>query len=139
MLSLFQYIYKGKDRDPLLTSTIGEFPSVIGKLFEHILLQRMTPLLKEKGIPHYTQTAFQSGVSCAGPTEVVQEAVRGYIQEESLAFQCFYDLEKAFDSVEYCVLLHHFYRSGINGKAWRIIRSLYADLCAQVRIGKELS
>ena len=64
---------------------------------------------------------------------MVQEAGIGYIQEGSLAFQCLYDLEKAFDSVEY------WYRSGINGKAWKIIRSLYADLCAQVRIGKELS
>ena len=68
--------------------------------------------------------------------EVVQEA---YIQEGSSTFQYFYDLDKAFDSVEYCVLLHHLYRSGINGKAWRVIRSFYADPCAQVRIGNGLS
>jgi hypothetical protein len=40
-------------------------------------------------------------------------------------YQCFYDLKKAFDSVEYCIHLHHLYRSGINGKAWRMIRSFY--------------
>ena len=38
-----------------------------------------------------------------------------------------------------CVLLHHLYKSGINGKAWRIIRSFYCDPTAQVRIGNELS
>ena len=74
--------------------------SVIGKLFERIILKRIT---QERGIPHYTQTAFQSGISCADPTEVVQEAVRSYIQDGSMALQCFYDLEKAFDSVEYTV------------------------------------
>ena len=47
----------------------------------------------------------------------------------------FYDLEKAFDSVEYCVLL----RSGINGKAWRLIRSFYHNLHGQVRIDGQLS
>ena len=56
-----------------------------------------------------------------------------------MAFQCFYDLEKAFNSVEYCVLLHHLYRSGINGKTWRIIGSFYADPQAQIRIGNKLS
>ena len=52
--------------------------SVTGKLFERIILKMITPVLKERGIPHYTQTAFQSGISCADPTEVVQEAVRSY-------------------------------------------------------------
>ena len=63
----------------------------------------MTPILSERGIPHghYTQTAFQKGISCADPTEVVQEVVKDYIQEGSTMYQCFYDLEKAFDSVEF--------------------------------------
>ena len=134
-------IYKGKGRNPLLTSNYRgiSLTSVIGKLIEYIILQRMTPILKESGIPHYTQTTFQSGIPCADPTEVVQEVVRDYIQDGSTVYQCFYDLEKAFDSVEYCVLLHHLYRSGINGKAWRVIRSFYSDPTAQVRVGHELS
>ena len=56
-----------------------------------------------------------------------------------MALQCFFDLEKAFDSVEYCVLLHHLFRSGINGKTWRIIRSFYTNPRAQVRSGNGLS
>ena len=70
------------------------------------------------------------------PTEVLQEAVRSHIEHGSMAFQCFYDLEKAFDSIEYCVLLDHLYRSGINGKAWR---SFYASPSGQIRIGNQLS
>ena len=46
-----------------------------GKLFECILLQRMgSPLLKEKGILHYTQTTFQSGISCADSSRRPSEA-----------------------------------------------------------------
>ena len=131
-------IYKAKGRYPLQTSSYRGI-SVVGKLFEYILLQRMTSILSERGIPHYPQTAFQKGLSCADPTEVVQEAVRDYIQDGSTVYQCFYDLEKAFDSVEFCVLLHHLYESGINGKAWRVIRSLYSDPTAQVRVGNKLS
>ena len=63
---------------------------------------------------------------------------KDYIQEGSTIYQCFYYLEKAFDSVEFCVL-HHLYKSGINGKAWRIIRSFYSDPTTQVWIRNELS
>ena len=38
---------------------------------------------------------------------------------------CLYDLEKAFDSVEYSVLLNRMFEVGINGKAWRLVRSWY--------------
>ena len=96
-------IYKGKGKDPLLTKGISLF-SVIVKLFEHVLLLRMIPILKEKGIPHNTQTAYQAGISCSHATEVVQEMIKSYIDSGVTIFQCFYDLEKAFDSVEHNVL-----------------------------------
>ena len=113
-------IYKGKGKNPNLTSNYRgiTLTSVVGKLFERILLQRLVPLLEEKGIPHYTQSAYQAGISSADPTEVVQEAVRSHIQHGSSVYQCFYDLEKAFDSVEYSIFLAHLFKTGINGKGW---------------------
>ena len=38
---------------------------------------------------------------------------------------CFYDLQKAFDSVQYPVLLQRLYDAGVNGKTWRLILSWY--------------
>ena len=38
---------------------------------------------------------------------------------------CLYNLEKAFDSVEYPILLDFLYAAGINGKCWRLIRNWY--------------
>ena len=133
-------VYKGKGKNPLSLSTGGiSLTSIIRKIFEHIVLQRMIPILEENGITHHTQSAYQTGLSCADPTEVVQEAVRSHIQHGSTVYQCFYDLEKAFDSVEYCVLLDHLYRSGINGKCWRLIRSFYTNPSGQVRVSEQLS
>ena len=40
-------------------------------------------------------------------------------------------------SVEYCVLLHRLFRSGVNGLAWSVILLTY--ICAQIRIGNNLS
>ena len=92
-------VYKGKGRDPLLANNYRgiSLSSVIGKIFECIILLRMIPILEEKGILHRTQTAYQAGVFC-DTTEAVQETIRSYIDSGSTIFQCFYDLEKAFDS-----------------------------------------
>ena len=46
---------------------------------------------------------------------------------------CFYDLQKAFDSVQYPVLLKRLYEAGINGRAWRLIRDWYSKPKSRVR------
>ena len=131
-------IYKGKGKDPLLARGIS-LSSVLVKLFERVLLLRMIPILEEKGIPHRTQTAYQAGVSCSDATEVVQEVIKSYIDSGANIFQCFYDLEKAFDSIEHNVLLNHLYKAGINGKCWRVIAAFYEEVVASVRLGTRLS
>ena len=134
-------IYKGKGKDPLLTKNYRgiSLSSVVGKLFERVLLLRMTPLLDEKSIPHVTQTAYQAGVSCSDATAVVQEVVKRYVDSGAAVFQCLYDLEKAFDSVEHDVLLYHLFKTGINGKGWRVIGDFYKDVEACVRLDTSLS
>ena len=39
-----------------------------------------------------------------------------YLRGGSQVFVCLYDLQKAFDSVEYPVLLKRLYEVGVNGK-----------------------
>ena len=53
------------------------------------------------------------------------------IEDGSTAYQCFYDLEKAFDSIEYSVTSTSLESMGI--------RSFYNNPCGQVRIGSQLS
>ncbi len=44
-----------------------------------------------------------------------------------------------FDSVEYDVFLYHLYSSGINGKAWRLIKKWYTDPLCSVSLNGQLS
>jgi hypothetical protein len=48
------------------------------------------------------QIIVASGISYADPTEVVQEAVIVFSQEDSTVYQCFYDLEKA-SGISFCI------------------------------------
>ena len=51
---------------------------------------------------------------------------------------CLYDLQKAFDSVEYPVLLENLYDVGVNGKMWRLLKSWYEGGSCQVKLDGRL-
>ena len=53
------------------------------------------------GIPHLNQTAYRHGVSIHDASFAIQETIRKYVCEGDIVYQVFYDLEKAFDSVEF--------------------------------------
>ena len=52
---------------------------------------------------------------------------------------CLYDLEKAFDSIEYPVLFNRLFEVGVNGKTWRVLKSWYEGAVGQVRLDGALS
>ena len=54
-------------------------------------------------------------------------------------FICLYDLQKAFDSVEFPVLLHRLHSVGVNGKLWRIIRNWYQGGVCSVKLDDSYS
>ena len=85
-------------------------------------------------IPHLNQSAYCKRVSCADATFATQETIARYMRCGSHVFMCLYDLEKAFDSVEYPILLDRLYAAGINGKCWRLIRNWYEGARCRVKI-----
>ena len=78
-------------------------------------------------------------MSCNDATFVVQESIRKYLRNGDSTFQIFYDLEKAFDNVEFPVLLMHVYKAGIHGRAWRIICSFYLSPTSCVKVNNALT
>ena len=51
----------------------------------------------------------------------------------------FYDIEKAFDSVELPILLRPLHEIGINGKFWRLVKHWYSTSSARVRVNGHTS
>ena len=70
--------------------------------------------------PLIQQTAYQNGISCEDATFAAYETLSYLTRNGNTVLQTFYDLEKAFDSVEYCILLKHLFSRGIHGKCGRI-------------------
>ena len=62
---------------------------------------RLNPILEEKCFPHHAQTAYRCGIWSTDAIFSTQEANLKYIREGENPTLCFFDLEKAFDSIEY--------------------------------------
>ena len=85
------------------------------------------------------QTSYQKGISCEDATVTVFETLSYLMRNGNTVFQTFYNLEKAFDGVEYIIHLKHLHNKEVNGKCWRIIRSYYEKPVACVKINESLS
>ena len=79
----------------------------------------------EADLPHVNQTAYRRSVSCANAIFTTQEVIAKYLNSGSKVYMCLYDLQKAFDSVEYAVLMDKLFEVGVNGKMWRLLRNWY--------------
>ena len=75
-------------------------------------------------------------MSCAEAIFATQENIARYVSGGNKVYMCLCDLEKAFDSVEYPVLLHQLYGMGINGKLWRLLKDWYRGLSDCVRLNR---
>ena len=72
-------------------------------------------------------------MGCPDSIFASQEVNHKFITEGDSVYTCYYDLEKAFDMVEFCILLEPLAHVGIRGKCWRLIKKLHEDLHAQVK------
>ena len=77
----------------------------MSKVLELLILQRLEPLFKDASIPHPNQPAYRKNVSCADAIFATQEVINRYLQEGSHIYVFIYDLQKAFDSIEFSVLI----------------------------------
>ena len=100
-------VYKGGGKDPLNVNSYRGITlnSVISKVLETLILNRLEPVFMEAGLPHPNQSAYRKSVSCADAIFATQEVINRYLQEGGRVYMCLYDLEKAFDSVEFSILL----------------------------------
>ena len=129
-------VYKGGGKDPLSVDSYRgvTLTSMVAKVLEFLVLQRLQPVFMEAGLPHVNQSAYRKAVSCANAIFATQEIIARYLRGGSRVYMCLYDLQKAFDSVEYPVLLEKLYDVGVNGKMWRLLSSWYEGGSCQVKV-----
>ena len=111
-----QYTRAGKD--PLDKNNYRDIivASVLAKVLEFLILERLNTVLLEAGVPHVNQTAYHRRVGCTDAIFATQKTIAKHVQESSTVHMCLYDLQKAFDSVKFPVFLDHLFSIGVIGR-----------------------
>ena len=140
-ISTITPVFKGKGRDPLEPNNYRgiSITSILSKCLETAILQRLQPFFMERDFPCPSQSAYRKGVSCLDAIFTTQETILKRMRDGDEPYLCFFDLEKAFDSIEYGVLLRHMFNLGINGKCWRLIKDWYSESFGVVKIRDRMS
>ena len=71
--------------------------------------------------------------------QIRQAGCPKHVRDGGKPFLCFYDIEKAFDSVEIPILLKKLYSIGINGNLWRLLKHWYSTSSARVKVKGHMS
>ena len=123
-------IYKGNGRDPLDTNSYRgiTLSPVLSKTLELLLLGCFQAILSAPVFPHQNQTGFVKKTSCTDAIFFSYEILSRLARGGNTAYVCFFDLQKAFDMVQYPLLLKFVFDCGINGKAWRLLNSWYQSV-----------
>ena len=117
------------------------------KIYEHIIKERLVAVLEKNKYFSNMQAAYRKRRATSDHILVVQELFFHYRYKRSLGeakakcpiYLCLMDLAKAFDTVPREMLFKKLWRAGIRGKMYRVIKDLYTDNRARIRIGGHLS
>ena len=111
--------------------------SLVTKLILSVLLQRIrrsvTPEISD------VQCGFVKDKGTRNATFILRQLAERSIEHQQDMYLCFLDYSKAFDRVRHEPLLEILQSLDIDGKDLRILRNLYWDQTAAVRIDDELS
>ena len=134
-------IYKRKGKDPLDVSSYRgiTISSVFAKLYETLILDRMSPIVDILNLPDCLQTAYRKGLSCSDAIFFTQETILSFLNDGGHPLLGMYDLEKAYDSVEHCILLERLLEVGVGGRVWRIIANWYSSSESSIRLPSTVS
>ena len=81
------------------------------------------------------QGGFQKGKGSYEHLFILQETIYEQVEDNKPLFVGFLDIKKAYDTVFREGMLVKLWRSGIKGTIWKIIREMYTDTFAKVRLG----
>ena len=138
--SIISPIYKAGDRynpDNYRAIAVG---SCLGKLFSTILLNRLIDFRKAHCDDPINQLGFCKNAQTNDHILTLKTIIDKYRKRlKKKLFACFVDLRKAFDTVSREYLLYKITNLNIEGKFFNVLKNMYDNSTAKIKINKLLS
>lgn len=122
-VALITPVHKGGDPSQFLNYRPISVLPVFSKVFERILHDRLYAFFQEKRVLSDSQFGFRKGHSTDMALAVVVNLITGALDLGKNVIGVFLDLSKAFDTVDYGILLRKLEFYGIRGNTIRILRN----------------
>lgn len=111
--------------------------SNLGKLFNSILNNRLLNFLNEHNVLSKGQIGFLPNHRTTDHIYTLHTLINENVNQtkNGKIFACFIDFKKAFDSIWHEGLYYRLLQSGVGGKVYDLIKSMYSDNKCAVKIG----
>ena len=130
------FFKNGNKDDPSYFRPIS-LPSIIGKVFERIIFDRIQ-ILNVFEIPLDSQFSFRHGKNTVDAIATLIEEIRSNLHNNSGKTKCtLLDLKKAFNTVDQKILLQKSYRYGLRGSTYNILKSYLSNRKQYTLIGEK--
>jgi len=115
--------------------------SVIAKLYETIIYNRLEPFLEENGLIGEEQGGFRKKRNTADQQFILKELCLSRLErrEQQHTFLLFLDATKAYDLAWRNGILYRLLSVGIQGHVWMVISDMYRDVQNRVLVNGRLS
>lgn len=113
--------------------------TVLTKIFENIVKERVSSFLKKHKILSDSQFGFREGKCTEDAITLLVTEIQNAINTDHKCLGIFVDFAKAFDTVNHKILLTALEDIGIRGTANRLLKSYLEDRIQITKINKELS
>ena len=140
LISIISAIHKkGAKDDPDNYRGIS-LMSCLGKLFLSVINNRITGFVTENNILSCGALGFVKGNRTSDPHIILNTLIQKYCHKGGKKlYGCFVDFSKAFDTVPRDILISKLESVGIKGKILEIIKIIYTEDKACVKIGNKCS
>ena len=129
---------KGDNRDPSNYRGIT-LVSCFGKLFTMVINERLKTWALKHNIISDAHFGFKADHSTVDAIFILESLINKAIRDRKKLYCSFVDFKRAFDSVYRNGLWYKLIKTGLDGKLFQIIRSMYADVKTCVRSISTLS
>ena len=136
---LISPIYKSGDKlDPNNYRGIC-VSSNLGKVFCSIINSRIVTFLNEHNVLSKSQIGFLPNHRTTDHIYTLHTLINKHVHQtkNGKIFACFIDFKKAFDSIWHEGLYYKILQSGVGGKVYDIIKSMYSENKCGVKIGDQ--
>ena len=134
-------VFKGHGGDPASTDSYRDISvlSILCKVFEKILVERLSVELLSSGIPSELQFAYCRNRSTLQANFILQETISANRDLGRAVYVAFLDVKKCFNSVWHNGLLYKLICANVSPRVVLTLRNMYREFNVRVKVRGSLS